>query len=224
MTNEFDQHEFDQHQFDRHYWEQHWKAAGRRSHDRGLLANPYLASETSALTPGAALDAGCGEGVEAIWLAANGWTVTAVDISAAAIERARSRSEGGVRSAGVEWIEADLSEWEPSRRFDLVMTSYAHPASSQLAFYERIADWVAPGGTLLIVGHAHDHTHAHDQPPDEVKVTASAVTRRLAPAAWDIVTATETSRTLRAGTGRVIELHDVVVRARRRVDTAGRPA
>ncbi len=212
--------------FDKHYWEKHWQEAGERGGDRGLLANPHLAREVGDLEPGSALDAGCGEGIEAIWLAANGWDVTAADISAAALERARRRAAGGERAADIEWVEADLGVWEPGRRFGLVMTNYAHPDIPQLAFYERIADWVAPAGTLLIVGHLHSRHHSGEhrgdqqQPPDDVSVTAESITGLLNPETWNVITADEISRTLRAGTGRTLELHDVVVRAERRTESA----
>ena len=219
--------------FDKDDWERHWTEAAGADRDRGLLPSPYLARELGELEPGSALDAGCGEGVEAIWLAANGWQVTAADISAAALSRARRRAAGGDRAAGVDWIEADLGVWEPGRRFDLVMTHYAHPAIGQLALYERIADWVAPGGTLLIVGHLRAHGHGDDHrdhtgrpdhrdhradhgPPEHVQVAARSIVDLLDAAEWTVVTADETTRTLRTGSGRTVELHDVVVRAVRR--------
>lgn len=211
--------------FDKDYWEAHWQGAAHREHDRGLLPNPYLAREIGDLRAGSALDAGCGEGAEAIWLAVTGWQVTAADISAAALDRARRRAGDGERAGQIDWVEADLSVWEPDRRFDLVMTHYAHPSIGQLAFYERIAEWVAPGGTLLIVGHLHQHDHSdghtnvHDhggRQPEQVQVSAVAVTDLLDPDEWDVVTADEATRTLRSGSGRTVELHDVVVRATRR--------
>lgn len=211
------------HSFDKDYWETHWERAGEHAPDRRPLANPYLARETADLTPGTALDAGCGEGAEAIWLAVTGWQVTAADISAAALERARQRASTGELAGGIDWVDADLTTWEPDRRYDLVMTHYAHPAMPQLDFYERIAEWVTPGGTLLIVGHLHDHGEhdhgehhdGHDhQHPEEATATAEAIVARLEPAAWSIVTADETTRQLRGG-GRVVQLRDVVVRAER---------
>jgi SAM-dependent methyltransferase len=207
------------HTFDKEYWEQHWEAAdpGRR-----LLANPYLAREVGDLVPGTAIDAGCGDGVEAIWLAAAGWRVTAADISAAALARATQRAAGGDKARTIDWVEADLSVWEPGHAFDLVMTHYAHPAMPQLAFYERIARWVAPSGTLLIVGHRfqHDHGGADDdasdtgrRPPAHASVTAASVVGLLDPAVWDVVTADEVSRSVGGS-----DLFDVVVRAVRRAD------
>ena len=143
-------------EFDKDYWESHWQEAKGHGIGQEIVPNPYLARETSSLVPGSALDAGCGEGAEAILLAAEGWQVTAADISAEVLSRASERAtKGGVPPERVQWVEADLSAWEPGTRFDLVTTHYAHPAMPQLAFYERISDWVAPAGTLLIVGHLH---------------------------------------------------------------------
>jgi SAM-dependent methyltransferase len=182
------------HAFDKDYWESHWQEANGGE----LAANPYVARETANLAPGTALDAGCGEGAEAIWLATRGWVVTAADISTAVLARAASRAGPG----GVQWVEADLSVWEPDERFDLVMTHYAHAALPQLMLYERLAGWVAPGGTLLIVGHGP-------------AVTAASVTEVLDDATWDIVTAEEPSRSVADRTGRTVQLDDVVVRATR---------
>jgi SAM-dependent methyltransferase len=208
------------HDFDTGYWEQHWaQSHGAESSDFGGNApNPYLLRETAGLVPNTALDAGCGTGGEAIWLAANGWQVTAADISATALDRASAHSPVASVSDRVTWVEADLISWEPGRQFDLVVTSYAHPAMPQLAFYARISDWVAPGGTLLIVGHLTDHAstgHNH-RPPANAAVTLSDVTEVLDSTAWRIETAEEKTRTLAVPDGRALRLHDVIVRATRR--------
>lgn len=184
------------------------------------MTNPYLAGETGDLVPGTALDAGCGAGAEAIWLASHGWQVTAVDISPEALAGARVRALACGVSEPVRWIEADLSSWEPGTRFDLVTTHYAHPAMPQLEFYDRIARWVTPGGTLLVVGHllTHDAAESESRPPVEASATSAAITAGLDETAWEVVTAEECSRTLSGHAGL---LHDVVVRAaRRRLPTA----
>lgn len=152
-------------------------------------ANPYLAQELRDLAPGTALDAGCGAGAEAAWLASRGWSVTGVDISAEGLAVARRREPA------VEWIEADLTTWHPGRPFDLVMTHYAHPAMPHLEFYDRIAQWVAPGGALLIVGHLDDGHHP-------ASVSLADVVSRLD--GWRIDSAGEYARG---------SLSDVVVRA-----------
>ncbi|KQR63575.1 SAM-dependent methyltransferase [Arthrobacter sp. Leaf337] len=207
------------HTFGKGYWERRWEQA----HDAapgGLGAggpNPYLAQEAGGLAPGRALDAGCGTGAEALWLASHGWEVTGADISAAALaQAAESAAKQSVRN-GVTWVEADLTSWKPESRFDVVTTHYAHPAMPQLAFYQRIADWVAPGGTLLIVGHRHDHaaTGHGSHPPAEATVTLADITGGLDPAMWSIDSARVETRTASGGGGHGAPLHDVVVRATR---------
>ena len=205
--------------FDKDYWKSHWQQAHANSHGSEIPPNPYLAREVGGLAPGTALDAGCGEGAEAVWLAAEGWRVTAVDISSEALSGASERAaQNAAVATRVQWLEADLSVWAPGTQFDLVTTHYAHPAMPQLAFYERIAGWVAPGGTLLIVGHLHStETPAHGHhPPEEASVTAASITAGLDAARWDVITADEPRRTLTNRAGQTVQLDDVVVRATRR--------
>jgi SAM-dependent methyltransferase len=173
--------------FDKDFWERHWGAAS------SAAPNPYVVAETAGLATGTALDAGCGSGAEAIWLAARGWRVTAADISASALAQARARA-GGIP---ITWVEADLTTWHPGAQFDLVMTNYAHPTTPQLEFYERVAHWVAPGGSLLIVGHRDDGHHA-------ASVALADIVALLA--GWRIDTEQELARGI---------LKDVVVRATR---------
>jgi len=123
--------------------------------------NGTFVIEVSPLAPGRALDVGCGEGADAIWLAERGWRVTAVDISGAAIERARDAA----RATGVEvdWRADDVLLHAPEpAAYDLVSIQY--PALLQAAgpvAVRGILDAVAPGGVLLVVGHALDHQHEH---------------------------------------------------------------
>lgn len=208
------------HGFDKDYWERHWQQG--RAGGPGSMAdnpsNPYPARETGGLTPGTALDAGCGSGAEAIWLASHGWHVTAADISSEALARAAERAATSGTCDRVQWVEKDLCDWNPGTQFDLVMTHYTHPAMPQLEFYDRIAGWVAPGGTLLIVGHLHapgSTGHGHHSPA-EASATSAAITARMNGSEWEIATAEEHLRTLTGHAGRAVRLHDVVVRATRR--------
>jgi 2-polyprenyl-3-methyl-5-hydroxy-6-metoxy-1,4-benzoquinol methylase len=176
--------------------------------------HPYLAREIGGLPPGTALDAGCGAGAEAIWLASHGWQVTAADIAPEALALAAERVPDGDVAERLQWVAADLTVWLPDRQFDLVTTHYAHPAMPQLAFYQRIATWVAPAGTLLIVGHLHTSEaagHGH-HPAAEASVTLADITAGLDPAQWVIATAEENHRPVKTSA----LLHDVVVRATRR--------
>ncbi|MFC4223490.1 class I SAM-dependent methyltransferase [Lysinibacter cavernae] len=153
------------HNFDREFWEQHWHERNEQHgtpNEQASPANPYLAQETASLTPGTALDAGCGTGTEAIWLASQGWQVTGADISSTALEAARQATVNAAAAGQnvadrLTWVEADLTVWQPEETFDLVVTNYAHPTIPQLEFYSRLADWVSPGGTLLVIGHLHGH-------------------------------------------------------------------
>ncbi|MCR1785999.1 methyltransferase domain-containing protein [Nocardioides carbamazepini] len=209
------------HSFDQDYWDRHWQGdrAGAPAAEAGAPPHPHLPRETGDLTPGTALDAGCGAGAEAIWLASRGWRVTAADIAERALARAAELAAASGVADRVQWVHADLSRWEPGTTYDLVTTHYAHPAMPQLEFYDRVATWVAPSGTLLIVGHLHrDHGHGPGgaEPPAAATATAAGITARLDPARWDVVTAEESPRAVTGHGACAVTLHDVVVRATRR--------
>lgn len=203
-------------EFDKDYWEDQWgsAASGRK---RQLPVNPYLATETAHLPVGTALDAGCGIGTEALWLAEHGWDVTAADISATALAEAKARAAAASAGERVDWVETDLSRWEPGRTWNLVVTNYAHAQIGQLPLYRRIASWVAPGGTLLIVGHLHgdqrDVHHGHDH-PEGATATLEGITNLFGSPGWRIESAYEHTRTVHHG-GSPVQLRDVIVRVHR---------
>lgn len=205
---EFDAHKG--HEFEQPYWQQHW--AGGTSAQHRAPANPYLASETAELSPGQALDAGCGAGAEAVWLAEQGWQVTGVDISGNALDVARAHARRAGMAERLEWVETDLLAWEPARTWDLVVTSYAHAPIPQLDFYRHLSEWVAPGGSLVIVAHADDPAHRHH--PREASVTPDSITALFGAPAWQVHTAKEHTRTVDTPAGGT-QLQDVVVRVRR---------
>ena len=121
----------------------------------GAEPNQFLVAELERLaTPGTALDLACGEGRNAVWLAARGWHVTAVDFSDVAIERARQAAAR--RNVDIEWIVADLAIYEPEKSaFDLVLIAYLQLRADDLrAALTRAVSAVAPGGELLLIGHA----------------------------------------------------------------------
>ena len=129
----------------------------RKHGEAGLLfgadPNRFLVAEVEALPPGRALDLACGAGRNAVWLAKRGWRVTGVDFSDVALANARALAVD--RGVEIEWVEADLVEWEPAARsFDLVAVLYLQlPAEERRLVLSRAAEAVAPGGTLLVVGH-----------------------------------------------------------------------
>ncbi|HEX2856900.1 MAG TPA: class I SAM-dependent methyltransferase [Propionibacteriaceae bacterium] len=130
--------------------------------------NHALTREVGALTPGRALDVGCGEGADAVWLARHGWEVSAIDPSKVALERAqRAAADAGVE---ISWWLGQLVEHDlPLESFDLVSAFYV-PLVRDHAPVERLISLVAPGGTLLVVHHADfaDHAIAHGRDPEEL--------------------------------------------------------
>lgn len=115
--------------------------------------NVYVADIVPELAPGRALDLACGEGRNAIWLAQQGWDVTAVDFSHVAVDRARTRAtQAGV---DISLAVADVLEFEMARAsFDLVLLCFLHlPDHERRPVWARAATAVAPGGTLLVIGH-----------------------------------------------------------------------
>jgi SAM-dependent methyltransferase len=176
--------------------------------------NAHLTPEAKGLRPGLALDAGCGHGSDTLWLAAHGWQVTAVDFFPAALAHARSTAEAaGADVAGrVDWVEADLASWTPQRRhYDLVACLYVHVAGSVEEMVRRMGAGVAPGGTLLLVGHRpfDPDTGAATPAAGQVQVSVETAIAALDHHQWEVDVA-EDRRRAAAGTG-----VDAVIRARR---------
>jgi SAM-dependent methyltransferase len=185
--------------------------------------NPQLLSEASDLGPGRALDVGCGEGADAIWLAERGWQVTALDISTVALERgaARAMEAGAEVAERITWLHADLASWIPgAESFDLVSIQFMHlPKDQREPLYRRLAESVAPGGTLLIVGH-HPSDMQTTMPRPVVRdlfFTGSDLEADLDPVRWEIIVNAERERDATDPDGHTVTIHDTVLRARRRM-------
>ncbi len=202
---------------DRDAWEQQWTRALREHGDRlaGRPPNSHLLALVRGLAPGRALDAGCGHGAEAIWLATHGWQVRAVDFSATALEHARSRATalGADVARRITWVEADLGTWAPAPgQYDLVSCLYVHVAGSAAEMVHRLGDGVSPGGTLVLLGHlpVDPATGLPTRAAGQVQVSVDDAVDALDPATWEIQIAEQRPRA-DAGTGA-----DAVVRAVRR--------
>lgn len=201
--------------------EEFWDARYRES-DRiwSGNANAALVTEVTDLAPGSALDLGCGEGGDAIWLARRGWRVTATDISGVALERAaRHAREAQVAEGAIDWQRHDLALSFPEGVFDLVSASYLHTPGDmpRERILRRAAAAVAPGGVLLVVGHAgpgpFDPEAHHDMyfpTPDDVLASLE-----LPPGAWRVERAEEFERTQNGPDGRPGLRRDNVLRVRR---------
>jgi thioredoxin reductase/SAM-dependent methyltransferase len=194
--------------------------------DRVWSGNPNgtLVSEISGLAPGRALDVGAGEGGDALWLAEQGWRVTASDISQRALDRVHAEAER--RGLPVEWHHADANALDAFEvgAFDLVSAQYPSiPRTPDGRGVRNLISAVAPGGTLLVVSHdlepmrAPIDTLAHSRPFDpDAYVTVDDFAAALArTSAWDIEVHEKRPRPPGAATA-AIHVDDIVLRARHR--------
>jgi trans-aconitate methyltransferase len=194
------------------WWENHY-----REHAAGHGApGAQLVAEVTGLRAGTALDAGCGRGADALWLARQGWQVTAVDVSPTAVRHGAdlAAASGADIAARVSWVVADLSTWSPPGQYDLVVSQYVHPAIPFSEFVARLAAAVVPGGTLLVVGHDHADEHSAAHAPDQASIGLDAFTAPLPADLWDVEVAETRTRHLDHGPTRK-SFHDLVVKARR---------
>jgi SAM-dependent methyltransferase len=193
-------------------WDQRYTSAERVWSGQ---PNGALVTETSGLPPGRVLDVGCGEGADAVWLAGQGWDVTALDVSGVALERAARHAEQA--QVTVRWVHAGLVEAAlPAGTFDLVSAQYPallrtddHNAETALLAA------VAPGGTLLVVHHQivdAEQFKAHGCDPEDYVSPADVAA--LLDDGWRIEVNETRPRHVTGGAGSH-HTHDVVLRARR---------
>ncbi|GAA2548389.1 class I SAM-dependent methyltransferase [Pseudonocardia hydrocarbonoxydans] len=203
--------------FTQEAWEERYGAREERHGQHGHHGiwsgqpNAQLVAEAADLPAGRALDAGCGEGADAVWLAGRGWDVTAVDFSRTALARAQARS------ADVRWRHEDLTTWTPDAgAYDLVSAQFVH-LPGLLELYGRLATGVAPGGSLLVVGHdPTDEAGPHRPQVPGMFFTADEVAGSLDPREWEVLVAGTRERAGLTHEGTELTVRDIVVHARRR--------
>ena len=184
--------------------------------------NPQLVIEAADLHPGSALDVGCGEGADAIWLAERGWQVTALDLSTVALERgaAHALEVSAEVAQRIIWLHADLTDWVPvAASYDLASAQFVHlPKRQRELLHRRLAGSVRPGGTLLVVGHHPSDVHTTVPRPSApgLLFTASDVAASLTPQEWVTVVDEARARQTVDPDGRPATIHDAVFRAQRR--------
>ncbi len=142
--------------------------------------NPTLDEAVTALPHGRALELACGSGTNAVWLATQGWRVTAVDWSPVGLANGRAKAEA--EGVAVEWLERNLFEWTPPpRSFDLVVIVYLHlPENERTPVYRAAAEAVTRGGRFVLVGHDRiNATEGEGGPPPERLFTAAEIGRDL---------------------------------------------
>ena len=186
-------------------WDERYRQA-----DRLWSAEPnmFVADRLSPSEPGVGLDVASGEGRNAIWLASQGWKMTAVDFSEVAVERGRAASDE------VEFVVADILNWEALERYDLVLVAYLHlPQSEMRQVIERVASWLKPGGELFLIGHDESNIeegHGGPQMP-EILTSVESIVEWLP--SLDLIEAQVVNRPVDTEEGRVFA-RDSLVRAR----------
>ena len=185
-------------------WEERYRAAERVFSGN---ANALLVREATGLAPGTALDLGCGEGGDVLWLAGRGWQVTGVDIAETALRRAAARAAEAGLADRVAFARHELGVSFPEGSFDLVSAQYLQSpvALDQDGVLSRAAAAVAPGGTLLVVMHAGwpSWMAPGDYPFDAVFPTLAGVLKALAlPPSWRVETAEAVERPAASPDGR----------------------
>lgn len=182
--------------------------------------NRALVDVVSGLQPGFALDLGCGEGADSVWLAARGWQVTAVDIATTAVARGQALAATRGVMGRIAWVVSDLRDWHSERQYDLVSACFLHsPIDFPRADVLRsAAATLSPGGHLLIVGHAEpppwasehaDHAHRFFGPAEELAEL------QLPEASWQTLISDVRPRDASGPDGEKATLLDSVVLLRR---------
>ena len=184
---------------------------------RANAALVEVLEQVTGLTPGRALDLGCGEGGDAIWLAGSGWQVTAVDISAVALQRAAEDAAAAGVAERISFVEADLAHDFPPGEFELVSAPFLQTVLEfpRALVLQRAAAAVAPGGLLVIVEHAAGppwSEHRHDHFPTAAETFASL---ELPESGWQVLRVDVRERTATGPDGQAAPLLDNVIAVRR---------
>ncbi len=198
----------------RDFWDQRY---GERERSWSGRPNAALVDVVEDMPPGRVLDLGAGEGGDAIWLARQGWQVTAVDISQVALDRAaRAADEAGIEEGRIDWVAADLASWQPAGPIDLVTACFFQspvelPRDEVL---RRLAGSIAPGGHLLIVSHASAPPWAseHEGHGPSLRGAEEEVAALDLPSRdWEVVVAEDRARQVTAPDGQDASIDDAVV-------------
>ncbi|WP_433758484.1 SAM-dependent methyltransferase [Nocardia sp. CA-135398] len=181
--------------------------------------NPLLVREAAELEPGTALDLGCGEGADAVWLAARGWRVTAVDVSVTALRRAAAHADEAGVGERITFAEHDLAQSFPDGEFDLVSAQFFHSPVAQdderTKVLRRAAEAVGVGGVLLIAGHAGWPSFIEDRHDVHFPTMDEVLDGLALGADWSVETKDAVEREITGPEGQVGLRTDTVLRVRR---------
>ncbi|MER6915614.1 class I SAM-dependent methyltransferase [Streptomyces sp. NPDC000594] len=181
--------------------------------------NARLTETVTGLPPGEALDLGCGEGGDTLWLARQGWRVTAVDVSGVAVERLARLARSHGLGEGIAAERHDLREAFPPGTFDLVSSHYLHTPLDldRSAVLRSAAHALRPGGLLLIVDHGSTAPWSWNQDPGVRYPGPQEVAEDIGldPRSWTVERAEASRRTATGPGGRTAEVIDHILTIRR---------
>jgi SAM-dependent methyltransferase len=178
--------------------------------------NAQLVAEVSGLSPGTALDVGCGEGGDVIWLARQGWRVTGADFSANGLARAARHAEEAGVGDRTNWWQVDARTFTADgRSYDLVTTHFLHaPDGAMVEVTRRLSTAVAPGGHLLVVGHAPSEVFTHLTAGQRKAMFLAADLLPGLPDSFDVLVVQQRPRTVTRD-GKTVDIHDSTLLAHR---------
>lgn len=196
------------------FWDQHYR---RRDQPWSGNPNGFLVEAVAQRQPGTALEIGCGDGGDAIWLAGQGWRVTAADISDVALHRATERATVAGVGDRVAFEQHNLALSFPEGSFDLVGAYYLHTQFDfpRAQVLHHAARAVAPGGLLLIVEYASVAPWSWKQEQRFPSPEETLASLELDLADWEIERLAAPSREANGPNGEVATVKDNVIAIRR---------
>lgn len=203
--------------FTQQFWDERYASSTRIWSGK---PNQRLVEHAVDLTPATALDVGCGEGADVVWLARQGWLATGVDVSQVAVDRAARHAEESGVGTSTSFARADVVGGSSlPGAYELVMAAYLHPPLTTFAStFGTVMSAVKPGGRLLVIAHhpADAGTGLRNPALAHLLFAPEQLVALLDQASWDVEVADAPTRETTTADGATLTLTDTVVRALRR--------
>jgi 2-polyprenyl-3-methyl-5-hydroxy-6-metoxy-1,4-benzoquinol methylase len=211
------EHDDDAAMFTQQFWDERYAGSTRVWSGR---PNQRLVENATDLAPATALDVGCGEGADVVWLAQQGWLATGVDVSQVAVDRAAAHAEESGVGTRTSFHRVDVIGGQPlPGAYELVLAAYLHPPLPTFATtYGAVSAAVRPGGRLLVVAHhpADAGTGLRNPALAHLLFAPERLVTLLPEAEWEVEVAAAPTRAVTTSDGTTVTVTDTVVRALRR--------